>query len=207
MSAAADRLSRDDDPPPAFSPRLFDPDAAPDAGADAARPTDALPGTAEKIAAMEERARRGLPLFVPGDARHGELGRDGDLLPPLRKRKKKPAAEETQPARYFVFRAGPRERWYCYGTRATVEPPEGDPRVIWRGTDYALGLRVALDANGKGVSYRGRTQTLAAWCRELGLDFECARYRLRVGWSVRATLETPSRRPGKSTSPGIGVAA
>lgn len=34
-----------------------------------ARPTDALPGTCEKIAVLQERAARRLPLHAPGDAR------------------------------------------------------------------------------------------------------------------------------------------
>jgi hypothetical protein len=33
-------------------------------------PTNARPGTPEKLAVMAERARRELPLFHPGDADH-----------------------------------------------------------------------------------------------------------------------------------------
>ena len=36
--------------------------------ATAARPTDAVPGTAEKVAVLEERARLGLSLWHPHDA-------------------------------------------------------------------------------------------------------------------------------------------
>jgi hypothetical protein len=34
---------------------------------DPSRPTSAIPGSAEKVAVMEERARRGLPLHLRGD--------------------------------------------------------------------------------------------------------------------------------------------
>jgi hypothetical protein len=38
-------------------------------------PTEALPGTAEKVVVLEERARRGLALWHPGDATAGEPAR------------------------------------------------------------------------------------------------------------------------------------
>jgi hypothetical protein len=42
--------------------------------AQAAQPTLALPGTAEKIAVLEERARLGLALWHPGDATLESVG-------------------------------------------------------------------------------------------------------------------------------------
>lgn len=49
-----------------FAKRSPVPDNAP--GRLPARPTDALPGTPEKLAVMHERAKRGETLFHPDDA-------------------------------------------------------------------------------------------------------------------------------------------
>lgn len=43
----------------------------------------------------------------------------------------------------------------------------------------------------KMITYRGRTQSLAQWARELGLNYRTLRSRLRIGWSVERAFETP----------------
>lgn len=39
-------------------------------------------------------------------------------------------------------------------------------------------------------THRGRTQTLAAWCREMGLIRRTVEERLRRGWELFRALET-----------------
>lgn len=41
-----------------------------------------------------------------------------------------------------------------------------------------------------GLTYRGRTQSIRAWARELGVGESAIRYRLKTGWSVAKTLAT-----------------
>lgn len=43
----------------------------------------------------------------------------------------------------------------------------------------------------KYVSYNGKSQTLYAWGKELGIDYHILIRRLQRGWSVEKTLETP----------------
>lgn len=45
--------------------------------------------------------------------------------------------------------------------------------------------------NSLMVTWRGRTQCLAAWAEELGFSRTCLNQRLVAGWSVEATLSTP----------------
>ena len=41
------------------------------------------------------------------------------------------------------------------------------------------------------ISYRGKTQTLAAWSREMGMSSMCLIQRLKRGWTVERALSTP----------------
>lgn len=43
--------------------------------------------------------------------------------------------------------------------------------------------------NNRLVEYRGVTQTLAKWARELGISRQALRYRLDHGWSIREAFE------------------
>lgn len=43
------------------------------------------------------------------------------------------------------------------------------------------------------LTANGKTQTIAAWARELGMDPMAIKNRLRRGWSVERTLTTPRR--------------
>lgn len=47
------------------------------------------------------------------------------------------------------------------------------------------------------MEFRGRKQSLAAWCEEMGADYDATLMRLRAGWPVDAALTTPryQRRP------------
>lgn len=47
------------------------------------------------------------------------------------------------------------------------------------------------------VIFRGRTQTLAEWCRELGLVRDSVAKRLADGWSAERALSTPIRQKRK----------
>jgi hypothetical protein len=48
----------------------------------------------------------------------------------------------------------------------------------------------------KLVEYRGRTQSIVAWARELGLNKQLIYTRLRRGWSVVDAFETPTGKYG-----------
>ena len=42
------------------------------------------------------------------------------------------------------------------------------------------------------VTYKEKTQTIAQWAREIGLERKTLEYRIRVGWSAERALTTPS---------------
>ena len=44
------------------------------------------------------------------------------------------------------------------------------------------------------LTYKGKTQSMAEWCRELGLNYELIRNRIRSNWSVEKAFETPVRK-------------
>lgn len=41
------------------------------------------------------------------------------------------------------------------------------------------------------VTYKGKTQSLADWARELNLNYNTLRSRRRIGWNIAAIFETP----------------
>lgn len=41
------------------------------------------------------------------------------------------------------------------------------------------------------VTYKGRTELLTDWCRELGMDYHVVKHRLSKGWSVEDAFELP----------------
>lgn len=43
------------------------------------------------------------------------------------------------------------------------------------------------------LTYNGRTQCLAAWCDETGLEHHTLQMRLKRGWDAARALETPAR--------------
>lgn len=49
------------------------------------------------------------------------------------------------------------------------------------------------------LTHQGRTLSLSAWAREVGIGLESLRKRLRNGWSVAKAVTTP-RLPGKAPS-------
>lgn len=46
------------------------------------------------------------------------------------------------------------------------------------------------------ITYKGRTQTLAQWVRELDLDYEVTYHRLDEGWTIEDAFEKPQRFDG-----------
>jgi hypothetical protein len=44
------------------------------------------------------------------------------------------------------------------------------------------------------VSYKGRTQTISLWARELGVQRQSIYYRLRAGWTIEDVMERPSKK-------------
>jgi hypothetical protein len=45
--------------------------------------------------------------------------------------------------------------------------------------------------NNKYISYKGKTQSLADWCRELKLSYNLMQCRIYCGWSAEKAFETP----------------
>jgi hypothetical protein len=52
------------------------------------------------------------------------------------------------------------------------------------------------------VEHDGRSQSIAAWARELGLDESTIRKRLRAGWSTTAALDPKDTRGSHTRQPG-----
>lgn len=48
----------------------------------------------------------------------------------------------------------------------------------------------------KMLTYHGKTQSLADWANELGLNYNTLRSRLRIGWSVEKAFEKPMEGRG-----------
>jgi hypothetical protein len=42
------------------------------------------------------------------------------------------------------------------------------------------------------VTYKGKTQTLAAWAEELGVPYPLVRHRIAIGWTPRKAFTTPA---------------
>ena len=42
------------------------------------------------------------------------------------------------------------------------------------------------------VTHEGKTQSVADWAREIGLERKTLEYRIRIGWSAERALTTPS---------------
>lgn len=49
--------------------------------------------------------------------------------------------------------------------------------------------------NANGVSFDGRSQSLKAWCAELGINYEAARGRRRRGWPIERIFGKEVQRP------------
>jgi len=45
--------------------------------------------------------------------------------------------------------------------------------------------------NNINITYKGKTQTVADWCRELNLNFNTIKDRVRRNWSAERIFETP----------------
>lgn len=45
--------------------------------------------------------------------------------------------------------------------------------------------------SNKYITYKGKTQSMADWCRELGLDYSTIKYRFRRKWTTEQAFETP----------------
>lgn len=47
----------------------------------------------------------------------------------------------------------------------------------------------------KTMTYKGKTLTIKEWANKLGVDHHALRMRLKRGWSVERTIETPIKKP------------
>ena len=54
--------------------------------------------------------------------------------------------------------------------------------------------------SSSNVEFRGKTQCIAAWCEELGLDYPSVVNRLTSGWTSEAAFTIPMRRPIRKIS-------
>jgi hypothetical protein len=55
-------------------------------------------------------------------------------------------------------------------------------------------IETPIGADEKHIAFQGRSQSLSAWGREVGLSGACVSERLRAGWSIERTLTTPAKR-------------
>lgn len=53
---------------------------------------------------------------------------------------------------------------------------------------------------GRMVTYKGRTQSVSVWSREIGIGISTIQNRLYSGWDAEAALSTPVRGKENSTS-------
>lgn len=53
-------------------------------------------------------------------------------------------------------------------------------------------------------TYKGKTQSLADWARELNLNYYTLRSRSRIGWDINRIIETPMEGRGYATNTAIG---
>jgi hypothetical protein len=65
-------------------------------------------------------------------------------------------------------------------------------RVLRYGWSLDTALKTPVKNKYNMVEYKGRTQSVAAWCRELGVNYETMQTRLRK-FSVEYAFETPVR--------------
>ena len=48
--------------------------------------------------------------------------------------------------------------------------------------------------NNKYITYEGKTQSMADWCRELGLDYVLMQQRIYKGWTAEKAFKTPLKK-------------
>jgi hypothetical protein len=48
--------------------------------------------------------------------------------------------------------------------------------------------------NNKYITYKGKTQSMADWCRELGLDYVLMQQRFYKGWTPEKAFKTPLKK-------------
>lgn len=77
--------------------------------------------------------------------------------------------------------------WYCVPYKLLKSRLE-------LGWSLAKALRSPLGADEKHITFNGRTQSLSAWGREVGLSGERISERLRSGWDVPRALTAPLRK-------------
>jgi hypothetical protein len=57
------------------------------------------------------------------------------------------------------------------------------------------------------LTFNGKTQTLAAWARELGISNTTIRQRIRCGWSIAEALSTPPQKGKRHAKPATVATA
>lgn len=51
-------------------------------------------------------------------------------------------------------------------------------------------------STNKIIQYNGESKTLSEWCEKTGLNHTCILHRLKRGWSIEKTLNTPAKNNG-----------
>lgn len=70
---------------------------------------------------------------------------------------------------------------------------------------WATSLEQANNKRGNRLlTLRGETKTLAEWCRALGADYDAAKRRLAIGWTVEDALTLPPQGMGGHRPRGSG---
>lgn len=91
-----------------------------------------------------------------------------------------------------------RWRTFEYFLADMGEPPEGktDLDRIDNNGDYepnncrwvSRSENLSNKRNNRNLTFEGRTQTMAQWSRELGINFKTLQLRIKYGWSVEKAL-------------------
>ena len=100
------------------------------------------------------------------------------------------------------------ERWLKYENfKADMgEPPEGmtleriDNNGPYSPENCRWATRTEQNNNTRSnrmLTFRGKTQTIMQWAREIGVSFQVLWYRIARGWSVDRALTTPLQHPGR----------
>jgi hypothetical protein len=61
------------------------------------------------------------------------------------------------------------------------------------GWDIVQAIETPIGADEKHITFQGRTQSLSAWGREVGISGACVSERLRAGWGIERTLTTQAK--------------